>query len=398
MTDLKYWIWLSLAAKQSSRKMTSLLERFESPLEIYRAKESDFRGIALNRAEMKRLCDKNLQGAEAILEQCRKQSVRVMTLDSPYYPRLLANIFDPPYVLYVKCRERVDLNRELAIAMVGTRDMTAYGRAVAMEIAGGLARAGVTVVSGMARGIDGAAMTAALNHGGKVIAVLGNGLDIVYPPEHEELMERIAHNGMVLSEYPFGTAPYPANFPVRNRIISGISSGTVVIESPEAGGSLITANQALEQGRDVFAVPGDINRAYSEGTNELIRQGAHLVSSALDILTEYREEYIHIFEKAVNNEQDIKIKQESVRQTHISPSETAAMPSAAPPANDNAKYRALPPEEKEIVDALSLIPMHVDVLTEKTKLDVSKLNAALTMLEMKGLIKQLAGRHYVLNL
>lgn len=397
MTDLKYWIWLSLATKQMARKMTVLLERFESPLEIYRAQESDFRGLSLSASECKRLCDKNLHATETLMEQCRKQGVRIMTLDSPYYPRLLANIFDPPYVLYVKSRERLDLNQELAIAVVGTRDMTAYGHEAATKLAGGLARAGATIVSGMARGIDGAAMTAALNNGGKTVAVLGCGLDIVYPPEHEELMERTVQNGMVISEYPFGTAPYPANFPMRNRIISGLSSGTLVIESPEAGGSLITANQALEQGRDVFAVPGDINRAYSEGTNELIRQGAHLVSSAPDILAEYREEYIHIFEKAVNNEHENKKQQEPSEKTKTHSCEAERV-SLEKTSLDNAVYLALPPEEKEIVNALSLVPTHVDVLTEKTGLDAAKLNAALTLLEMKGLVSQLAGRHYILNL
>lgn len=398
MTDLKYWLWLTLSMKQNSRKITGLLERFESPLEVYRAQETDFHDIHLTHAEKRQLCNKNLSAAETVMEQCRKRGVRIMTIDSPYYPQLLANIFDPPYVLYVKSRERMDLNRELAIVVVGTRDMTAYGREAAKEIAGGLARAGATVVSGMARGIDGAAMTAALNNGGKVVAVLGNGLDIVYPPEHAELMERTAENGMVLSEYPFGSPPYPAHFPVRNRIISGLSSGTVVIESPEAGGSLITANQALEQGRDVFSVPGDINRPYSDGTNELIRQGAHLVSSALDILTEYQEEYIHIFDNAVNNEHDIKNKRETLSQRNMSADSktTEVLPSL--PSVDNAVYRALPPEEKAIVDALSLVPSHVDTLAEKTGLDVSKLNASLTLLEMKGLVTQLAGRHYILNI
>lgn len=229
------------------------------------------------------------------------------------------------------------------------------------------------------------------------MAVLGCGLDIVYPPEHEELMERTAQNGMVLSEYPFGTAPYPSNFPMRNRIISGLSSGTLIIESPEAGGSLITANQALEQGRDVFAVPGDINRAYSEGTNELIRQGARLVSSVPDILAEYREEYIHIFEKAVNNEHETKIQPKPSEKTKT-PSTEPERVSLGKPVLDNAVYLALPPEEKEIVNALSLVPTHVDVLTEKTGLEAAKLNAALTLLEMKGLVSQLAGRHYILNL
>lgn len=398
MTDLKYWLWLTLALKQKSRKITALLERFETPLAVYRAEKSDFHGLPLSPAEAERLCDKSLHPAESVIAQARAEGVRIMTFDSPYYPHLLANIFDPPYVLYVKSRERLNLNDALTISIVGTRHMTSYGREAAVKIGADLARCGVVVVSGMARGIDGAAMTGALDAGGKVVAVLGCGLDVVYPPEHTELMKRTAQNGMVISEYPFGSPPSRMHFPVRNRIISGLSAGTVVVESSAKGGSLITANQALEQGRDVFAVPGNINRLYSDGANELIRQGAHLVSSALDILSEYREEYIHIFEKAVNNEQQTLKNPPTVFETKETETEKRAETAAAFSAMASAQYTSLSPEEKRIVNVMSLTPSHVDTLAEKTGLSASELNASLTLLEMKGLIVPLAGRHYILNI
>lgn len=396
MTELKYWLWLSLALYQRSRKITSLLEKFDTPLDIYNADEADFCQIEnINKNDIKRLCDKRLVFAEQVMEECRKKGIRIMTFDSEYYPKLLANIFDPPYVLYVKSRNRIDLNNELTVAVVGTRTMSDYGRDTAFKIGSDLASAGVAIVSGMARGIDGAALSGALSANGKTVAVLGCGVDITYPPEHGKMMQKIAETGMVISEYPPGSPPLPKHFPVRNRIISGLSSGTVVVESSQPGGSLITASQALEQGRDVFAVPGKVTEAKSDGTNELIRQGAHLVTSALDIISEYQSEYINIFEKAMQTEQ-IRMQTEPVCvKTEKVVSKT---PEPQLPEVDNNLYKELPDNEKRIIDCMSLTPSHVDTLAEKTNLSASELNSALTLLEMKGLIKQLAGRHFILKI
>ncbi len=396
MTELKYWLWFSLALYQNSRKMTALLERFDTPLDIYNAQEADFRLIEdINEKNIKRLCDKRLIFAEKIMDECRKKGIRIMTFDSEYYPKLLANIFDPPYVLYVKSRNRIDLNNELTISVVGMRKMSEYGRNVAVKLGSDLASAGVTVVSGMARGIDGAALSGALSAGGKTVAVLGCGANIAYPPEHYKMMQQIAETGMVISEYPPGTPPLRNNFPTRNRIISGISSGTVIVESADSGGSLITASQALEQGRDVFAVPGNVNAQNSGGTNELIRQGAHLVSSALDIISEYQSEYVNIFEKAMQTEQ-IRTQTEPVSTS--SKKVVSEIPVPELPVVDNNLYKELPDNEKRIIDCMSLTPTHVDTLAEKTNLSASELNSALTLLEMRGLIKQLAGRHFILKI
>lgn len=394
MTELKYWLWLSLALYQNSHKMTSLLEKFDTPLDIYNADKDDFRQIEnITIKNIERLCDKRLIFAEQVMDECRKKGIRIMTFDSEYYPKLLANIFDPPYVLYVKSRNRIDLNNELTVAVVGTRTMSDYGRDTALKIGSDLASAGVTVVSGMARGIDGAALSGALSAGGKTVAVLGCGVDIAYPPEHGAMMQKIAETGMVISEYPPGSPPLPNHFPVRNRIISGLSSGTVVVESAETGGSLITASQALEQGRDVFAVPGMVTELKSDGTNELIRQGAHLVSSALDIISEYQSEYVNIFEKAMQTEQVRTQTEPAIVKKVVSKISAPELPSV-----DNNLYKELPDNEKRIIDCISLTPTHVDTLAEKTNLSASELNSALTLLEMKGLIKQIAGKHFILKI
>lgn len=400
MTDLKYWLWLTLSLHQQSRKVTALLEKFDTPLDIYNAKEADFIGIEnITIRDIKQLCNKSLKYTQKVMDDCRKNGIRIMTFDSPYYPKKLANIFDPPYVLYVKSAERIDLNNELTIAMIGTREMSDYGRDAAIGLANDLALAGVTIVSGMARGIDGASLSGALRAGGKTIAVLGCGADIAYPPEHDKMMEQIAQTGMVITEYPPGSPPLPQHFPVRNRIISGLCSGTVVVESPASGGSLITSSLALEQGRDVFAVPGNINSPYSDGANELIRNGAHLISSALDIISEYRDEYINIFEKAVNTEHERAVF--DFRENPASePKEQTEVNEHAPvrPVLSNEVFGSLPDNEKKIVDALGVIPIHADILLDKTKLSVQELNAALTMLEMKGIVRQHAGRHFALIL
>lgn len=398
MAELKYWLWLSLTLHQNSRKITTLLERFDTPLDIYNAKKEDFLGLEnLTPRDVRQLSNKNLKKTETVMEDCRKFGIRIMTFDSPYYPKRLANIFDPPYVLYVKSRERLDLNETLPIAVIGTRKSTPYGRAVARKLAEDLARAGVLVVSGLARGGDGAAHMGALRGGGKTVAVLGCGLDTVYPPEHDELCLAVAENGMVISEYPPGTPPLGKNFPVRNRIISGLAAGMVVTEAPAISGTLITANNALEQGRDIFAVPGNITDPNYAGCNQLIQEGAHLVTSALDVISEYREEYIHIFEKAVQTEHttvtEISGGNNVPREENAGDTPTASKA----PKIIHEIYQNLPDEEQKILDCLSITPTHVDTLSEKTGLRPEVLNATLTMLEMKGLVKQIAGRHFLLN-
>lgn len=240
-----------------------------------------------------------------------------------------------------------------------------------------LAARGITIVSGMARGIDSAAARAALRAGGKTIAVLGSGIDVIYPPENRELMEEIEKSGTVMTEYPPGSQPMAHHFPERNRIISGLSKGVLVIEAPLKSGALITANYALEAGRDLFAVPGEIFKDNSKGTNLLIKQGARIVSSAMDIIEEYPAD----IEKLVPAEEKPEEPVNNIRRITI----------------DDEKYQALDKKEQSVISLLIEKNMHIDDISVHTGIDIGELNAMLPMLEMLGLIRKLPGDNYKLE-
>ena len=286
MAALKYWIWL--AEKRGVRRQTklALTQRFETPEELYYAEEDEvLLTEGITREEAAALEDKDLRRAEAILETCERRDYRILTIADAGYPRRLRNIFDPPILLY--CRGRLPLiDEEAAIAVVGTRSYTPYGALCAGKLGGQLAAGGAVIVTGLAHGIDSLAARAALRNGGRVLGVLGCGLDVVYPRGSEELYEDVAAAGALITEYAPGTLPLSGNFPVRNRILSGLSVAVLVVEAPERSGALITANTALEQGREVFAVPGPIDAPGSAGCNRLLRDGAGLVSEGWDLLRE----------------------------------------------------------------------------------------------------------------
>lgn len=385
MTELDFWLWLSLKERLGHNKITRMLEIFETPEDIFRATEQQLAQVkCLGESELRLLSDKDLKPVTHVKEQCRKRGIRILTYDSEFYPEKLRQISDPPYVLYVLSRKRINLNDRHCIAMVGNRLMTEYGRAAANDIAKGLAAAGVVVISGMARGIDGASHMGTLRAGGTTVAVLGCGLDVVYPPEHSELMEAISENGMVISEYPPGTPPLPQNFPARNRIISGLSDGVVIVEAPEKSGALITAELALQQGRDVFAVPGDITRGHSKGSNSLIHQGAVLVASALDILSEYEDVYINTLKQSINNsKEEYKEKTESEDNAFV-------------PLTDG-RYGGLSEKAEMIISNLSLEPVGFDSLLERVSMSADELSAEIMLLEIDGFIKTLPGKKFILN-
>ncbi|RMF83499.1 MAG: DNA-protecting protein DprA, partial [Nitrospinota bacterium] len=269
-----YWIGLNLLPRVGRITYQKLLTHFGSPREVLHASKQELlrvKGIGEKMAE--EITSFPLEAAlKRELANIERYGVQILTLSDPDYPPLLKTIYDPPPVLYVQ--GNLCLQDQYAIALVGSRTPTSYGRLVAERLAQDLARRQITVVSGLARGIDGCAHRGALKGGGRTIAVAGCGLDIVYPPEHRRLKEQIIKQGACLSEFPLGTQPERMNFPLRNRIISGLSLGTVVVEAGERSGSLITAEWALEQGREVFAVPGNITSAASRGTHKLIKAGA----------------------------------------------------------------------------------------------------------------------------
>lgn len=385
MTDLDAWLWLSLKDNLGNKRILRLLETFETPVQLF---QMDSKILAARRdlteEEIQTLSDKDLSYAKRVKALCRENGIRILTYDSDLYPNKLKQIPDPPCVLYIYSRERINLNDKLCIAMVGNRLMTEYGRCAAVDIAKGLAAAGVVVVSGMARGIDGAAHSGALSAGGLTVAVLGCGLDIAYPPEHADLMETIGKNGMVISEYPPNTPPLAHHFPARNRIISGLCDGVVVVEAPEKSGALITAEYALQQGRDVFAVPGDITRGHSRGANNLIRQGAILISSAIDILTEYQDVYINTLKAYMSSVDDHDGENAPTEAANVEPSQ-------------DDRYDGLSETAKMIVGKLSLTPIHFDQLLQMTNLTADALSGELMLLEIGGFVKTLPGKNFILN-
>lgn len=293
---LKYWIWLSTRQNVSGAQAIALLSRFGSAVAIYQADEE-----ALKRGSdapvPPSLLDKSLTGAEVILQQCYQKNIHVMTIQDAQYPARLRSIDDPPIVLYYKgVFPAIDTSP--VIAMVGTRKASAYGLMQAKRLGYQVAKCGGMVVSGGAEGIDTMCLTGALSANRPVIAVLGGGVDVVYPASNRTLFEDIAFHGCLISEYPPQTPALGSHFPVRNRIISALSLGVVVVEAPKRSGALITANRALEQGRDVFTVPGNVGTATCEGNIQLLREGAIVVEDGWDIM----KEYVHLYPDLVSHQ------------------------------------------------------------------------------------------------
>jgi DNA processing protein len=296
---------------------------------------------------------------EQEVQRASQAGVKIIPFGSGIYPARLRSIADPPPCLYVKGEIRQEDDK--AVAVIGTRSASHYGRRVARDLCRGLASLGFTVISGMARGIDGVAHDAALNSGGRTIAVLGSGVDRAYPPEHQKLYHRISENGAVISELPLGAPPLAFNFPARNRLISGLSAGVVVVEATEKSGSLITAAIALEQGREVFAVPGEVGSSRSRGGHRLIRQGAKLVENVDDILEEIA-------------------------------------PQLVAPNRQSAALRTLPvdaqPETRKIFDLLQERSLHIDEVIEASGFSTSRVSQILLELELQGFLRQLPGHRY----
>ncbi len=289
MDPLLYYIWLSLRCGAGNEAASFLLSKFGSPKAIFEADRYTLCEALPEREGLAAaLCDKDTSAAERVLEHCQRANIGIMTVDSPIYPQRLRAINAKPIVLYYK-GTFPNIDENVAIACVGTRKCSDKGTRVAYKLGADLARAGAIVVSGMARGIDSMCARGALAEKGHTIAVLGCGIDVVYPPENEQLMKAIAQNGTVITEYAPGTPPTGKHFPIRNRIIAGLCLGTVVVEADAGSGALITADHARKQGKDVFAFPGDVESTYHSGTNELIAGGAVMVRDACDVIAEYEQ-------------------------------------------------------------------------------------------------------------
>ena len=398
MAALKYWVWLTTLPGLGQRTKLQLLEHFASPEEIYFAPEELLLAEGVTKTQCALLADKSLDRAEKVLEDCAKDGQFLLTMDDAAYPARLRNIYDPPLLLYGKGSLPL-FDEEVAVTVVGTRSCTPYGVKAASELGYELAKQGALLVSGMAKGIDGEALRGALRAGGFTAAVLGGGADVVYPAANRRLYEDIAATGVILSEYPPGTEPRGEHFPVRNRLLSALSVATLVVEAPERSGALITAATALEQGREVFAVPGPFDAPMSRGCNGLIREGAGLVCEAWDVLSFYESRYPHKL-------RPLRAKLPPLPKGSTPPEDEAAPAEPAAPAAPSAP--ALPVLDishdpagltDDQIAVLSVLQTDVPTLTDDaallTDLPVRRVLSALTVLEIDGYVSRQGTRSFL---
>ncbi|GAB6137667.1 DNA-processing protein DprA [Halanaerobaculum tunisiense] len=374
MQDQLYWIWLTKVPGLGPIKIKRLLNYFGDAKGIWQADKEGLYNISGigPQVSSKIMTAKEQFNSQQELQQLEKFQVKVVTLNDTCYPKLLKEIYDPPPVLYYKG----DISSLLkpCIAIVGSRDCTSYGRQVANRLGHRLAQMGITIVSGLAYGIDTAGHKGALQTG-TTAAVLGSGLDTIYPAENKELAQRIITQGSLVSSFPLGVAPEAHNFPVRNRIISGLAIGTIVVEAAQKSGSLITANLALEQGREVFAIPGDITRDQSVGTNDLIKTGAKLVQDIDDIIEELTLD---------TTSSSLEDYTEQPKFVNGDSATTCDLPTS------------LSAREKKVCQELSLTPQQFEAIVANLDLSSAELNSTLLELEVKDVVQQLPGRNFKL--
>lgn len=392
MAALKYWIWLAQLSGLGNQLKLALLEHFGEPDAVYYGEQEEYAlAEGMNRAAVNALLDKSLEGADRTLGDCDRLGLRIITLRDTEYPDRLRNIFDPPLLLYVQGRmPRFD--DEVAIAMVGTRRASPYAMEMGEKLAFQMAGLGAVIVSGLASGGDAAAHRGALRAGGFTAAVIGGGHDIVYPRENRWLYEDIAARGVILSEYPPGTEHMGRHFPVRNRIISGLSLGVLVTEAPERSGALITANRALDQGRDVFVIPGQVGDYHCAGSNALLRDGAGVATDAWDILSHYAERFPHKL-------RDLRLEEpRRFGGGAPAPKKPAKKEPEQPalPVLDLSGDHALTDDQVRLVKALRGRTVQVDDLIEETQIPTRRVLSALTVLELDRIVRQESGKRFTL--
>jgi DNA processing protein len=356
--ELKYWVGFSKMPGIGRVKISQLLEHFTTMEYAWKASAGELKRAGLDSKTVDTVVNLRPRiSLDAEIDGLKQHKVEVLTCDSPAYPQRLKEIYDYPPVLYV--RGNLLPEDECCIAVVGTRRATVYGRQVTEDIVNDLARNRITIVSGLAKGIDSTAHRAAIEGDGRTIAVFACGLDIVYPAENAKLAREVMEHGALISEYPLGTRPKADNFPRRNRIMSGLSLGVLVIEAGESSGALITANQAVEQNREVFAIPGSILSPASRGTNHLIQEGAKLVRNYVDVLEEL----------------NLAIMAQQLEMKELLPTDET---------------------ESLLLKQLSHEPTHIDELCRNSGLETALVSSTLTMMELKGMVKHVGGMNYAL--
>ncbi len=353
----QYWVAFSLVKGIGAVRFQALLNYFGDPQIAWGAPTEALREAGLSEKVIENVVElRSAINLDQVWDQLEAEGITVLIQTDENYPRRLQELEQPPPVLYML--GELTSEDEWAVAVVGTRRVTAYGRQVAEDIAGILARNGISVISGLARGIDSISHQAALHAGGRTIAVLGSGLDRIYPPENRRLAEQIAAHGALVSDYPPGTPPEASNFPPRNRLISGLSLAVVIVEAGQKSGALITAAFAADQGREVFAVPGNISSPGSKGTNRLIRDGAQPLLHPEQVL-------------------------EALELTMVAEQRTARV--------------VLPADavEAQLFEALGREPLHIDEIRSRTDLPIEKVTATLALMELKGMVRQVGGMQYI---
>ena len=418
---LIHWIWLATRPNMNDREKLSVLQHFRDPEDVFYADKEAYREVeGLSKSAVKALQDKDLHPAGDILRKCSSKEIQICAYTDANYPSRLRNIPDPPLVLYYKGRIP-NLDSAPVIAIVGTRKASLYGIQIARKISAQIARCGGIVVSGMASGVDGAAVAGAISAGGVSVGILGNGADVVYPKSNRSLFLDTQRYGCLISEFPPETPPYGWNFPKRNRVISGISDGVLVVEAPVRSGALITARNAAEQGRDVFVVPGNVDMPTCEGSNALLREGAIAVSKGWDVVSEYLHLYpetIHpdkrtvaaefapepmLTENAFADKNDLKVAQKPASLTKKPSSdkkkEKIPIDNRQQQPYDDIRD-ALPPltqEEETIVSLLKDGELLVDDVIAGAQLPAGTVLSTLTLLEVKGVVARRPGNRVALK-
>ena len=414
MSQIPYWIWLTTLSGVSTQTQLRLLRQFGSPEAVFRADDEALRHVeGLRKAELQTLQFRDFRRADAVLEDCRSMGFHIITMQDAEYPQRLLSIETPPLVLYYR-GTLLPFDELPVVSVVGSRRASLYGLTEAKTLGTQLARCGGTVISGGAEGVDTMALEGALQENVPVAAVLGNGLDVTYPKMNKKLFERVLERGCLISEYVPGTPPYGKNFPKRNRILSGLSLGVVVVEAPKVSGSLITAELALEQGRDVYAVPGNIGEACCEGSNQLLQDGASLVTCGWDVLQSYQARFpalLHFVDSRRKNAEfhpSAKPTKSAPESVETGREESGKNPADSEKRIDNGQKRnyigrkqtmeTLNEQERILMKLLLESRKHVDELIDESGLSAAQVLAAVTMLELKGCVTRLPGNWFTSNL
>lgn len=426
MSQLRYWIWLTTLPGLTLKGQLRLIAHFGDPEAVFLSDSEALRQVPdLTCRELESLKRRDLRRADGVLEDCQRHQIGILTIQDAAYPQRLKAIAVPPLVLYYRGK-LLPFDQLPAIAVVGSRKASAYGLTVAKRMGYQLGICGGTVISGAARGADTLALEGALSAGGPVAAVLGNGLDIVYPSEARRLYADIMAHGCLMSEFVPGTPPYGHNFPRRNRILSGLSLGIVVVEAPKQSGSLITAEHALEQGRDVYAVPGNVGLESCEGSNQLLQEGAGLVTCGWDVLQNYQARFPTLLNRREGGKKLTLAPRDTV-QPEEEPLQVASpvqLPEPEKPVQneeeigkepsnpekriDNSQKRnyidlqqvkhSLSEDELVLVDRMGDSRMHVDEIIDKSGIPAARVLSSLTLLEVKTYVTRYPGNLFESNL